>query len=202
MSLEKSVPHVRFAPPLHPPKPKNLLITLVRVGFLWMKTRIGFPSDQQTSDVSECLDETLDDTLGTIRVCVRSSKWWPVKRCSRECLGKKWPRGRCVVTGRGKPGFLMRCEVRHEPPCDQGSAWLQVAGMLLPLVEPAGLPTVQSVSEAGVNAAAVYRASSGVVRASLVPGTGTARGTSATSTIGRDAVATQARRYRRQAATL
>ena len=68
----------------------------------------------------------------------------------------------------------MRCEVRHEPPCDQGSAWLQVAGMLLPLVEPAGVPTVQGVSEAGVNAAAVYRASPGVVRASLVSGTGAA----------------------------
>lgn len=118
---------------------------------------------------------TIRWTITRVRSIVEKRR--PVKRCSRECKIVEKVAARKVTavrTGRGKPGFLMRCEVRHEPPCDQGSAWLQVAGMLLPLVEPAGLPTVQGVSEAGVNAAAVYRASSGVVRASLVSGTGAA----------------------------
>ena len=111
------------------------------------------------------MDDTLDDSR--VRIDRRNDVAASVSVKSGREEG-------CVVTGRGKPGFLMRCEVRHEPPCDQGSAWLQVAGMLLPLVEPAGLSAVQGVSEAGVNAAAVYRASSGVVRASLVSGTGAA----------------------------
>lgn len=96
----------------------------------------------------------------------------------------------------------MQCEVRHEPPCDQGSAWLQVAGMLLPLVEPAGVPTVQGVPEAGVDAAAVHGEAHPALRAPVLPRTRPARGTAAASTIGRDTVATKARRHHRQAATL
>lgn len=114
--------------------------------------------------------------------------------------------GVVVVTGRekGEERSLMQCEVRHEPPCDQGSAWLQVAGMLLPLVEPAGVPTVQGVPEAGVDAAAVHGEAHPALRAPILPRTSrpAGGGTAAASTLGRDAVATKARGHNRQAATL
>ena len=174
------------------------------IGFLWMKTNLlstVFSTNQCTSDVSEYLDEKPGHLVN--RVCVwRSSKAKRKEKRNDVAVNVKrsWRIG--VVTGRGKPGFLMQCEVRHEPPCDQGSAWLQVAGMLLPLVEPAGVSTVQGVSEAGINAAAVHCTSSCVLCTPFLSRTRAARGTPATSAICRDTVATEARRYHRQAATL